>query len=183
VFDPKVLLSINSKYESVYKTEICDETFIWRELTKDEFEKAKRFYPNEEEREEHVCRLCVISPVDYDYTNCYAGIPTTMTILILKESGFMGDSSRSMLNYYRSEAMNFEHQIAPMICAAFPKFDLDEINGWTVRKTLYYMSRAEWMLSTMHGVTLTNESQEQPIDYDAFPELRKMKNDGSSRGV
>lgn len=163
------------KYVDIYRTEFESEVFVWRELTRAEFDKAKAVYSDEEEREQYVCRLCVLSPANYDFANCYAGIPTTLTRLILTESGFSGDRSQNLLDMYRMEMNDFECQIVPTICAAFPTLDPEDVEGWTIKKLLRYFSRAEWMLTTIHNspIRITDGNDTEAEDYEAFPELRQ----------
>jgi hypothetical protein len=159
------------QYENIYKTELCGEEFIWRELTKVEFDKAKRYYTDDGEREEYVCSLCVLKPLNYDYANCPAGIPTTLTRLILAESGFIGDTAKNTLNTFRAELESFDHIVAPVICSAFPKFDLEEVESWTIKKMLKYFSRAEMILAVRGTPLQFSEGNPEPIDD--FPELRQ----------
>jgi hypothetical protein len=170
----KQVIAWKNQYEDVYYLDLCDIEFVFREITKAEFEKARRYYPDEEEREEYVCKECVIYPADFDYANCYAGIPFTLCRAILRESCYIDGMGKLVLDQFRVEMEDFEQQIAPIICTAFPKFDLEEVESWTIRKQLRYLTRAEWALSNVHCLpfAIAEEQSEQP-DYDAFPELRK----------
>ena len=170
-------------YERVFQMEVVDEIFIGREITKAEFDRAVNDYPNEEEREEYVCELCILYPQNYGYGECYAGIPTTLTYNILKESGLIENGALAMLEEARSEMRLFDNQIAPIICAAFPGITLDEVNGWTLRKQIKYLSRAEWMLQNVHGLNVSIGTEASAEDNFAdFPELRNepkmLKNAG-----
>ena len=169
------LIKLENKYGNIHNTNINEEVFTWREITQEEFTKAIRFYSDEEERQEYICRLCIIEPKNYDFSNCYAGIPNTLSRNILLESGHLEQRGMSMLNQARNELTNFENQIAPIVCAAFPKFTLEDVESWTFRKQIKYLSRAEFILTNLYGYNISiGNNTEQNIDYDAFPELQNQ---------
>lgn len=175
---------LKEQYEYIFQVNINDEVFIGRELTKAEFDRAVRDYPDEGEREEYVCKLCILYPSGYDYNECYAGIPTTLAYHVLKESGLIEYGSVEMLNEARAEMSLFDNQIGSIICAAFPNLTLEEIDGWTLRKQIKYLSRAEWVLREIHhlDVSIGIETTQPKDDWRDFPELKNesqiMKNAG-----
>lgn len=149
------------QYQSVFVAEINDIWFVFRTLARSEFRKAMEYYEDDLDRAEYVCRLCVLDPQEFDYSSDdYAGIPETLAQMILKESGFVegSDKIKVLLAKYDKEMESFEHQIACVIAEAFPRWSLEEIDAWSVEKTLWYFSRAKWIMKALRGVELTEET-------------------------
>jgi hypothetical protein len=170
------LIELEKTYGDIFQTDILEYTFYWRELTQEEYDRASRLLNNEEEVDEYICKVCVVKP-DFDFTKCYAGIPNTLSRAILNQSGFVEGYGKEMLEIHRMQvANNFENQIAPIICTAFPTLDLEQVEGWPVSKQVRYLAKAEWVLKNIHGIPLTiGEEQSQRPDYDDFPELQPRK--------
>lgn len=149
------------EYGSIYITEFEDgSTFIWRPLSKREFDKAMEYYEDPLERAEYVCRLCVLDPTDIDYSNdMIAGIPEILTENILRESGFTADSKKveELMAKYEQEMNLFSNQIPCVIVEAFPYFDIQEVESWTLDKMIWYYSRAKWVLEVLRGIELVQE--------------------------
>lgn len=148
------------EHQSVFVAEINDTWFIFRGLSRAEFNKAIEYYKDDYERAEYVCRLCVLDPAEFDYSeDDYAGIPETLAQMILKESGFVdgSDKIKTLLDQYDQEMQSFEHQIACVVAEVYPQFTLEEIGEWSMEKTLWYFSRAKWTLATLRGVELKQE--------------------------
>lgn len=148
------------QHQAVYMSEVNDIYFIWRTLSRGEFKKASEYYETDEERVEYVCRMCVLDPEVYDYSQeAYAGIPEVLSKQILEQSGFGNDPSivKDLMTKYEKEMQSFEHQISCVIVECFPKFSLEEVENWSMEKTIYYYSRAKWMLENLRGVEIKNE--------------------------
>jgi hypothetical protein len=151
------------EYQEVFATEVNDIWFVWRELSRAEFKKAVAYYEDDYDRAEYVSRLCVLDPEGFDFTdNEYAGIPEVLVQEILRESGFAEGTNKlnQLMNTYDKEMQSFENQISCVIVECFPYLDIEEVENWSMEKTLRYFSRAKWMLETLRGVPLTQEKQE-----------------------
>lgn len=135
------------QYGAIYQTTVCDIDFIWRELTNHEYKYAMEQFENEHAREDYVCGLCVLSPGDFDWTTCEAGIACMLTLEILKSSGFAGTSSQEFLSIYRNELRDIQNMLPVYICAAFPRFEPEEIEHWSARKIIWYLTRAEQVMA------------------------------------
>lgn len=155
------------KYGSIYMTEFEDEsTFIWRALSKREFDKATEYYEDIYDRAEYVCRLCVLDPPvsEIDYGNdMIAGIPEVLTENILKQSGFAGNGETvsSLVAKYEAEMTTFDNQIACIVVEAFHNLDIETVESWPLEKMLWHYSRAKWILETLRGIELVREEGPQ----------------------
>lgn len=151
-------------YGAVYVTEIGDISFIWRGLSRAEFKKANDYFIDDYERAEYVCRQCVLYPFIEDYSiDMFAGIPETLTGFILKESGFTMTTVEidNQIFQYEQEMRTFDNQISCVIKEAFSDISIEEIENWQFEKTLWYYSRAKWILENLRGVTLEKEEAQE----------------------
>ena len=160
--DNKTLYNLKEKYWNIYTSEILDYNFIWRELSRGEYNKVLRYFHDEYEREEEICKLCLIEPKEFDFNECEAGVSTLLAIQIAQESGFSSTPTGKIdliLTQYRNDMQNFQNQVSCIIHEAFPTLDIEKIENWPLEKTLWYFSRAEYKLS-LRGIVLENSSQE-----------------------
>ena len=151
------------KYGEVYVTDIEGMAFVWRTLTRNEFKKAQTYFDDDFDRTEFVCRMCVLDPIVDDYANqIYAGIPEVIAQNILDKSGFSSDSRMfdELMHKYDSEMQSMENQLSCVIKEVFQDISIEEIEDWTLDKTMWHFSRAKWILSTLRGVTLQKEDKE-----------------------
>ena len=115
------------------------------------------------EKEDVVCKACLLYPEDFDFDDCAAGIPTMLFKSIMKNS-FLDDlkSKQFIINYNRLEMQQFDNQITCIINEAFPNIDISEIENWGMSKTAKYLSRAEWKLNVLRQI---------PVDYEMSDKL------------
>ncbi|HLO11242.1 MAG TPA: hypothetical protein VK190_03175 [Pseudoneobacillus sp.] len=173
--DIRLLDEYKDKYEYVYLIEINEEEFIFREVTRKEFKKLGQYFPDPYDREEELCKMCVIEPEEYNFHDCNAGIPFTLAEKILYESGFSNNGSKinMMLSQYRNEAQSFEGRVDALITEAFPLIRIEEIETWSTEKILKYYALAEYKLVNYRGAEpVQNENAGQNnFDPSDFPEL------------
>lgn len=78
----------------IYFSDFENDAFVWRPIRRQEFRDIQRSEGTKDEFyvEEAVCRTCVLWPEDYamhKITFGKAGIPTTLSQLIMERSGFL----------------------------------------------------------------------------------------------
>lgn len=78
------------EFGEIYLSDIGDDTFIWRLLSRGEFKEIANKGAGPYEREEQYCALCTIWPENYDFLsgNGKAGVPSILAEEILTKSGF-----------------------------------------------------------------------------------------------
>lgn len=153
------------EYFSIYMTEVSDIHFVWRGLSRTEFRVAMDMYEDDYDRAEYVCSLCVLEPIIEDYSaEIYGGIPETLAELILEESGFTKDANKlnQLMKIHQREMMSFENQVSCIIKEVFNEYTIEEIENWTLEKTMWYYSRAEWTLKNLRGIELEMEDDGVP---------------------
>lgn len=78
----------------LYMSDFNNEVFIWRPIRRKEYRDIQRVEGVKDEyyMEEAVCRTCVLWPQDYamhKITFGKAGLPTTLSQLVMERSGFL----------------------------------------------------------------------------------------------
>lgn len=82
----------------IYMSDFNNEIFIWRPIRRKEYRDIQRVEGVKDEyyMEEAMCRTCILFPEDYamhKITFGKAGVPTTLSQLIMERSGFMRPST------------------------------------------------------------------------------------------
>lgn len=158
----EIYLQLQSEYKTVFIYQIEGYIFIYRPLGRGEFKRLIQDETfNDMQKEEIICQACTLWPEDFDFEDCEAGVPTSLSKIIIKNSYLDGIESRKLiLSAMRQEMFDLDNQITCIINEAFPQFDIEEIEQWDIAKTSKYLSRAEWKLMNLRGM----EMHFDPID-------------------
>ena len=166
------------KYGPLFYVLVEDREFLCRGISRREYKQVTESSQDTYEQEEKVCKLCVLIPRDINLDTEYAGLAGSMAAKILEESGF-GNSRKviSLMNKYNKEMEDFMNQVSCIINEAFPLIDIDEVEDWSLEKTLWYYSRATWKMRILRGMQLTQNENGEELEGDTgdFPELAAEK--------
>ena len=154
------ITQLKKQYGHIYLVEVLKDDYLFRRLTKREYQDISEMDLSDEEKEDLVCYVCIVDPQNIDWDEKLGGIPSTLASVILLESGFDEEYSASLLSSYREEMNSLETQMEAVILEAFPRFTIEEIESWDVPKTLRYFSRAEWLLAVMRGIEVNKILEE-----------------------
>lgn len=173
----RLLYNFKQEYRNVTLEEINGEMFIFRALGRLEYRRIVEDKTISNcEKEDYICKTCLLYPQDFDFENCEAGIPMNLTKKILEFSFLDSLEMRDAITmYYRAEMMDLENQITCLIHEAFPQFDIEEIEKWDVEKTSKYMANAEWILKNLRGVNMTGFSFQEVSEANKQAEKAPLK--------
>ncbi|HDX9673991.1 TPA: hypothetical protein ROY08_001248 [Bacillus cereus] len=167
------LIEWKQQFGDIYQLDILEQTYIFRALGREEYKEIVLLDLDLGEFQEVICSQVVIYPYDYDYSVGVAGIAEILSDGILDVSGLHLQQAKELLDQYREEMLNYDYQVDCMIHEAFPEYPIEVIASWPVRKTMYYLSRAEWILQNLKGVriesideTMMNDAQQQQGQYN-----------------
>lgn len=146
------LKKLKEKYEDVFEVEIANRIFIFRALGRIEY--ATIVMQNYElgDFQEKICEVATIYPTGNNFGEGLAGVAEILSDFIIDASGSHAGQIFDILMEHREEMENFDFQIDSIIHEVYPEFRIDEIEKWPIRKTLYYYSRAEWVLRNVRGI-------------------------------
>ena len=160
-------------------------SFIWKEITRKEFEYIVSNTNHEWELEEMLCSTAVVFPENFDFINCKAGITATLGLHIIEISGF-GDisHSRAYLEHSQNKMQTFESQAEVIIKTAFPDITFNEMKNWTVRELMDYLAKAEWKLNNFNSISFALEVPDSIEEKKLTPEeVEKAKKEMIKQGV
>ena len=155
----ELLEKLRGSYKNLYIFQFENQVFVYHSV-------GRRDYKNlvldkslsEAEKEETLCKICTLFPVEYNFSDCEeAGLPTRLAEEIVKNSYLTSDDRSRVLAYYREEMEDTDNQINGIIMSAFPTLDLEEVENWDVATAAKYLSRAEWMLHNINGVPIREQ--------------------------
>ena len=157
----KKIYEVQNDFWETYYVEIANVEFLFREISRREYKLLLQSFQRTDDLEEAICATCVFVPQDYNFSECPAGIPPVLAETILEKSGFTGKEAEESFKEisdkfakYSVELKTVEAQMAPIIVTAFPQYRLEEVAAWPISKTLWFLSRAEWVLDQVQGVHL-----------------------------
>ena len=160
--DLSVLLErFKSSYKNIYIYQFENQVFIYHSVGRKDYKNLVLDKSlSEAEKEEMLCKICTLFPVEYDFSDCEeAGLPTRLAEEIVKNSYLTSEDRSRVLAYYREEMEDKDNQINGIILAAFPTLDLEEVENWDVATAAKYLSRAEWILHNINGVPIRDEQK------------------------
>jgi hypothetical protein len=150
-----------NKYDEVFKVPILDTEFYFRPLSREEYREIVTQELPIGEFQEAVCGIGVLWPAGFDFAHGKAGFADTLFDIILDVSGLHVGQAQVILNECRGDMFIFDNLVDCLIHEAFPEYKIEDIKHWTVRKTMWHASRAEYVLQALRGVQLV------PIDQQA----------------
>lgn len=163
------------QYGEVYLTEFEGEEgaiFIWRPLLEAEFYEIANAPYSAEIKEEAICMACILYPVDFDFNkHCLAGYATTLANQIA-EASYYDSAQRALelLTTYRSQVLtDFGSQLDCIVAEAFPQYPVEAVRQMPLKRRLWLLSRAEWVLTNLRGVPLTHQISDQPVRSGTVP--------------
>ena len=181
----ELLEKLRGSYKNLYIFQFENQVFVYHSV-------GRRDYKNlvldkslsEAEKEETLCKICTLFPVEYNFSDCEeAGLPTRLAEEIVKNSYLTSEDRSKVLAYYREEMEDKDNQINGIILAAFPTLDLEEVENWDVATAAKYLSRAEWILHNINGVPFREQqgyvsteeiTDERPV-YETYYESEEYK--------
>lgn len=184
----KQLVEWKETFHSIYEVTIQEQPFIFRALGREEYKQIVFLDLDLGEFQETLCQKAMLEPVDYPFHQGIAGVAEVLSDAILDASGLHLNQAMQLVTGYRQEMFLYDYQVDCLIHEAFPEFTLEQISAWDVRRTMYYLSRAEWILETLRGVPLSQmyymptelEQPGEPVDStDPISETEETPPEGA----
>lgn len=154
----ELYIKLKDEYTDVFMFQIENQVFLYRQLGRKDYKDLVELEITDYEKEEILCKTCVLYPENYDFDECDAGIPTHLAKAILKNSFLDSLESRELLiRVFRQEMYELDNQVTCLIHEAFPEYDIEEIETWDLQRTAKYLSRAEWILANLRGAVFSHD--------------------------
>lgn len=154
----ELYISLKDQYTDVFMFQVENQVFLYKQLGRKDYKDLLELEVNDFEKEEILCKACVLYPQDYDFEECDAGIPSQLAKAILKNSFLDSLESRELLiRVFRQEMHELDNQVTCLIHEAFPEYSIEEIETWDLQRTAKFLSRAEWILANLRGAVFNHD--------------------------
>lgn len=175
--DYQLLMELKKKYFDIYQVEIGGVIFTYRSIGFSEYDAIRTTIPENEEREEAVCRAAVLDPVidgEGWSEHMYGMIPQLLALRILQDSLLTQDMSAHVKRYRLEQELlmdgSVEHQLALLIKEVFPEYTFEEILSWSLRKMCRFEAYAKWTMKNLRGMEM---EEGDPLEKQL--EIEKMQ--------
>lgn len=105
------------------------------------------------EKEDEVCKECILWPRDFNPDEYDAGMPTYLYEQIMENSFLTGVNDMiTLVEACREEADKLDSQMCCIINEAFPNYSIEEIEEWDMIKFCQMFTKAEWKLKNLRSM-------------------------------
>lgn len=147
---------------NVYGITIKEQNYIYRGLTKYEFDIASSKYPDPYDSNEFIVKTTLLYPEmsESDFDKLFAGVPEVLADEVLKISGYKLTENEfdNMLLQAENKVSRFTEQMPLVIKSIFNEMSLKEIENLQFHELVDYYVRAKWVHEVLYGRELTRES-------------------------
>lgn len=107
------------------------------------------------EKEDEVCKECILWPRNFNPDDCDAGMPTYLFEQIMTNSFLTGiEDMITLIEASRDEAEELDSQMSCIISEAFPHYSMEEIEEWDMIKFCKMFTKAEWKLKNLKSLPI-----------------------------
>ena len=132
------------KHKSVYVTTIGDDVYMYKLLTKLEYELMSAQVDDDLELQDAIVASCILYPEDLDIDEMYNSDIATLAQTIVAESCVMPQDRLLMLEMFSKEMEQLDNVMCCIILRAFPAYKLEDIESMEYPEFYRLYTRAEW---------------------------------------
>lgn len=180
----RLIKEFRKEYENVYGVIINEGEFIFRELTRGEYQDLTEHFRNEYHFEESICETAILYPENYDFRQTgKAGLAKTLSAQILSLSGYAHPNQKiQMLEHYKNEMVEFDAQAETVISLVFQNVRFEEMRNWPQTKFMKYLARSEWVMRELWKIdrefkVIEAEETAPPTVEDLAAQVREQGGD------
>lgn len=153
------------KYKVVQVHVIDDELYMYKLLSKLEYETLTSQIEDELDLQDAIVQNCVVYPEDIDIDDMLPGNVFELAKIIIEQSCVSPEDRILMLEVYSSEMTQLENVMVCLIMRAFPAYKLDELENMSYPELYKLYSRAEWFLVNI---------LQAPLEFSALDSLKTV---------
>ena len=142
----RVYNKLLEKYKIVETYTIDDEIYMYKPLTKLEYESLTNQIEDELELQDAIVKHCVLYPENIDIDEMLPGVVYELAQLIVGQSYVLPEDRILMLEIYSAEMTQLDNVMECIIMRAFPSYKLEELENMTYPELYKLYTRAEWFL-------------------------------------
>ena len=148
-----------AEYGNICFAEYNGEIYIYKLLSRKSY-KNLISNPNltQIEKEDEVCKECILWPRDFDPDEYEAGMPTYLFEQIMTNSFLTSvDDMITLIEVSREETEQLDSQMSCIISEAFPNYSMEEIEEWDMIKFCKMFTKAEWKLKSLRSLSFETD--------------------------
>lgn len=136
------------EHGNIFFAELNNEIYIYKPLNRKAYKQlVANPNLNQIEKEDEVCKECVLWPQEFDPDECEAGMPSELYAQIMTNSFLTGiDDMITLIQASKEEMEQLDNQMSCIISEAFPSYNIEEIESWDMIKFCNMFAKAEWKL-------------------------------------
>lgn len=154
-----IIRELFEKHENLFFAEINKELFICEPLNRKSYKNIViNNSLNQIEKEDEVCKECVLWPFEFNPDEYEAGLPSELYAKIMEASFLTSiDDMITLIQISNQEMDQLDMQMACIISEAFPNYSMDEIESWDMIKFCRMYSKSEWKLKNLRTWNFDND--------------------------
>lgn len=148
-----------AEYGNICFAQYDNEIYIYKLLNRKSY-KNLISNPNlsQIEKEDEVCKECILWPRDFNPDDYDAGMPTYLYEQIMENSFLTGVKDMILLiETCREETEKLDSQMCCIINEAFPNYSIEEIEEWDMIKFCQMFTKAEWKLKNLRSMAFETD--------------------------
>lgn len=153
------------KYNTVQVCTIDDETYMYKLLTKLEYEALTLQFEDELDLQDAIVQNCVLYPENLYIDDMLPGVVFKLAQTILEQSCVLPEDRLLMLELFSSEMAQLDNVIICLIMHAFPAYKLEELENMTYPDLYKLYTRAEWFLINV---------LQEPLEFSAMDSIKTV---------
>lgn len=138
---------LTKEYDSFFFTELDDQLFIYKPINRKEYKNILRADVDDLEKQDQVCKTCILYPENFNIDDCDGGIPEQLYKEIIEKSCILLEDMILLIEINREEMELLDNQMSCVISQAFPSYKLEEIESMDMMQFIKLFTRAEWILN------------------------------------
>ena len=160
----RVYNKLLEKHKIVETHAIDDEIYMYKPLTKIEYESLTNQIEDELDLQDAIVQHCILYPDNIDIDEMLPGIVYELAQLIVGQSYVLPEDRILMLETYSAEMTQLDNVMECLIMRAFPAYKLEELENMTYPELYKLYTRAEWFL-----INVMNDA----LEFSALDSLKE----------
>lgn len=160
----RVYEKLVEKYKNVFTCEIGDDLYMYKLLTKMEYEILTSQIEDELDLQDAIVETCVLYPEDLIAEDMLPGEVYQLSAEIASQSCVLPEDRLLMLELFSSEMSQLDNVICCLIMRAFPSYKWEELENMTYPELYKIYCRAEWYLLNI---------LQEPLQFSAIDTIKQ----------
>lgn len=170
------------KHGVIYTHELDDELYMYKLLTKLEYEALTSQIEDELDLQDAIVQTCVLYPSDIDIDDMLPGDVFELAKIIVEQSCVSLEDRLTMLKVFSEEMGRLDNVLCCLIMRAFPSYRFDELENMNYPDLYRLYSRAEWYLVNILQEPLTFSAEQAIMEAINGPQTQGTHSDYYSNG-